>query len=202
MNYFLSGWAVPEIKGYNNYNFLDSTKIVAEYKTIENIARNFDKIFPKNIKTLAAWSMGAIIVLGVLQKIKAEKIILLSPALKFAANDEDLSRLNMLRKNIIQNKETAVKLFFRKCAIPKEASDANYYTTEELLYGLDFLEKTEINPAQIPKNSEIIVISGENDKIISQDLSINVAEKLGAKFVSIPNGSHFFMGNRMFLSLF
>jgi hypothetical protein len=189
MNCFLSGWAVTPKN--LNCEIIDSTKLVSKYKTIENIAQNFDKIFPQNIKTLSAWSMGAIIVLGVLQKIKAEKIILHSPALKFSANDEISKELDKLQKNIVENKETAVKLFSRKCGIPKELVDASYYGVEELSAGLDFLRKTEIKFLEIHRSMKIIVICGENDKIISPNLSFEVAEKLGAEIISIPNGSHF-----------
>ena len=193
MNYFLSGWAVPSsvIKNYSDCIFLDSTKIVAEYKTVENISLNFEKIFPQKIETLAAWSMGAIIALGILEKIKAKKIILHSPAFKFAANNEVLNRLNILRQNIIKNKETAMKLFYRNCGISRDLCNADYYTVQELLSGLDFLENTELNVTQVPENTEVIIVCGENDKIVSSDLSIYVAEKLRVKFISIPNGSHF-----------
>ncbi|MCL1947619.1 MAG: hypothetical protein FWF51_10815 [Chitinivibrionia bacterium] len=191
MNYFFSGWGVSKIKNCDDYIFLDSTKIVAEYKTVENIAQNFEKIFPQKIEILSAWSMGAIIVLGILEKIKAKKIILYSPTLKFAANDEILEQLNNLRQNIVKNKENAMKLFYRKCGISRELYDESYYMVEELLSGLDFLENTELNITQVPENTEFIVVCGENDKIISPDFSINIAEKLGAKLVLIPNGSHY-----------
>jgi esterase/lipase len=194
MNCFLSGWAIPPNINHNNYKdyyFLDSTKIVSEYKTAENIAQNFEKIFPKDTETIAAWSMGTIIVLSVLEKIKAKKIILCSPTMKFAANDEILKRLNMLRQNISQDKQAAINIFSRNCGIPKNLVNASHYTNEELYAGLDFLEKTEINFLQVPINTEFTVIYGENDKIISCDLSIKTAEKLNAKMISIPNGKHF-----------
>ena len=189
MNCFLSGWAV--MPRNLNCKIIDSTKLVSKYKTIENIAQNFDEIFPTNINTFGAWSMGAIIVLGVLQKIKAKKIILCSPALKFAANDEVSKELDKLQKNVIENKETAVKLFSRKCGIPRELINATYYNAEELSAGLDFLKKTEINCLEIFRNVEIVVVCGENDKIIQPNLSLEVAEKIGAKLILLPNGSHF-----------
>jgi hypothetical protein len=189
MNCFFSGWATAPTN--LNYEIIDSTKIVYKYKNIENITRNVDKIFPEEIETLVAWSMGAIIVLGCLPKITAKKIILCSPTLKFCANDSVLEELNKLRENIVKNKETAMKLFFRKCAIPRELIDCTYYTTEELLAGLDFLEKTEIREIIKSKNCEISIICGEADKIISKNLSLKVAEKLGIKPIVIPNGSHF-----------
>jgi alpha/beta superfamily hydrolase len=191
MNYFLSGWAILP-QNLLNCEIIDSTKIVSEYKTIENIAQNFDEIFPKNIEILSAWSMGAIIASGVLEKIKAKKIILCSPALKFVENGDVLEELKKLRENIIQNKETAIKLFARKCGISRDLINTNYYTVKELLAGLDFLENTEIKLAQVSKNSEITVIYGENDKIISPKLSIEVAEKLGVKAIMVDGGGHFF----------
>jgi len=189
MNVFVSGWAV--VPQDINCEIIDSTKIVAEYKTIENISQNFDKIFPQNIETLTAWSMGAIIVLGVLSKIKAKKNILYSPTLKFVENEIVLEELKKLRQNVCENKETAIKLFSRKCGIPKELVDVNYYTTEELLAGLDFLEKTEISKIIKPENCEISVIYGTNDKIISPKSSLEVAEKFGVKPTIILNGNHF-----------
>lgn len=207
MNIYLSGWAVAPIAGIVPQNLsckiIDSTKIVAEYKTIENIKRNFDKIFPKNtadypqIDTLVAWSMGAIIALGVLSKINAKKIILLSPTLKFVENEIVLNELQKLRKNILKNKETAIKLFSRNCGIPRELIDTSYYSTEELSAGLDFLEKTEIHEISNKNNSQISIICGENDKIISTKSSIEVAEKLGIKPSLIPSGSHFFSNNNL-----
>jgi hypothetical protein len=195
MNIFISGWAVAPNWNYSKNlkcEVIDSTKIVAEYKTIENIVQNFDKIFPNNIETLNAWSMGAIIVLGVLPKIRAKKIKLFSPTLKFVENESIWEELKKLRQNISEDKNIALKLFFRKCGIPKELTDTSYYAAEELLIGLDFLEKTEICEIVKPNNYEISVICGENDKIISQKSSFEVAEKLGVKPVVIPNGSHFF----------
>ena len=189
MNCFISGWAFPPPP--TAANSIDITKIVAEYKTIENIALNFDKIFPKEIKTLTTWSMSSIIALGVIDKIQAKKIILYSPAFKFEAIEE----LKMLRQNIIQNKDVALKLFARKCGIPKDLINTSYYTTQELLAGLDFLENTEIKPPQVPPNTKVIVVYGENDKIISPDSSKFVAEKLGVKAVMIENGEHFFQFN-------
>ena len=188
MNCFISGWAFsPPPTAQNS---IDATKIVAEYKTIENIAQNFDKIFPKDIKTLTTWSMGSIITLGVLEKIQAKKIILYSPTFKYKAIEE----LKMLRQNVIQNKETALKLFARKCCIPKDLVDTNYYTTQELLTGLDFLENTEIKSANFSENTKVMVVYGENDKIISPKESIEVAEKLKVKAIKIDGGEHFFQG--------
>jgi len=186
MRCFISGWAFPPPQTATNS--IDSTKIVAEYKTIENIAQNIDKIFPQEIKTLISWSMGSIITLGVMDKIKAKKIILYSPTFKYGAIDE----LQKLRQNIIQNKEVALKLFARKCGIPKDLVNTDYYTEEELLAGLDFLENTEIKHSQIPQNSNINVVYGENDKIISPQQSINVAEKFGVKPIMITGCGHFF----------
>jgi len=188
MNCFLSGWAIaPNHSGApNSLNSLDSTKIVTEYKSVEKIAQNFDKIFPQNIKTLITWSMGSIIALGVLEKLQAKKIILYSPTLKFEAIDE----LQKLRENIILNKETALKLFARKCGISKDLVDVSYYTAKELLAGLDFLENTRINPAQVPENKDVTVVYGENDNIISPHESIEVAERLGVKAVKIAGGGH------------
>lgn len=189
MNLFVSGWAVVPQK--INCEIIDSTKIVAEYKTIENIAQNFDKIFPKEIETLTAWSMGTIIILGVLSKIKAKKIILYSPALKFIENEIVLEELKKLQQNVIENKEIAIKLFSRKCGIPKHLVDVNYYSTEELSAGLDFLEKTEICEITKPKDCEISIIYGENDKIISPKLSVEIAGKLGVKPITIAGGNHY-----------
>jgi esterase/lipase len=189
MNCFLSGWAV--MPQNINCRIIDSNKLAAKYKTIKNIEQNFDKIFPPNIDTLGAWSLGAIIVLGVLPKIRAKKIVLCSPALKFAAKDQILQELNKLRRNIIENKETALNLFFRKCAIPKALRCVNNYTVEELSDGLNFLLDTEINSLEIHRSTEIIVVCGENDKIIPQESSLEVADKLRVKPILIPNGSHF-----------
>jgi alpha/beta superfamily hydrolase len=189
MDCFISGWAVTPTN--LNYEIIDSTKIVSEYKNIENISKNINKIFPEKIQTLVAWSMGAIIVLGCMHKIKAKKIILCSPTLKFVANDYISQDLNRLRQNVVINKETAIKSFYRKCGVPKDSIDLNYYTAEELLAGLDFLEKTEIREIIKPQCCEISIICGENDKIISQNQSIKVAQKLCVKPTVIPNANHF-----------
>jgi esterase/lipase len=197
MNYFLSGWAIAPVN--LNCEIIDSTKLVSKYKSIKNIVQNFDEIFLEDIETLTAWSMGAMIALGCLRKITAKKIILCSPALKFTANDKILEELNKLRQNIVKNKETAIKLFYHNCGFPKNLSNVTYYNTEELLDGLDFLKETEICEIIKPQNCEISIIYGENDKIISQNLSLKVAEKFGVEPIIIPKGNHFDALNHMII---
>jgi len=194
MNCFLTGWASPFP------NSLDTTKLVAEYGTMENILKNAETIFPQNIETLSAWSMGAIIALGILGKVSGVKrVVLISPTLKFCCNDEMTAELKLLKRNIAKNKEAALKPFAKICGVPDEKieSEPCIYSTEELLAGLDFLEKTEISCKDTAclvrdKNApKISIICGENDKIIPLKSSLEVAEKLGVSPIIVPNGSHF-----------
>jgi len=190
MNLFITGWASPLP------NSLDSTKLAAKYKTMENIQQNAEEIFPKNADVIAAWSMGAIITLGILEDnplSQLKRVILISPTLKFCCNNEMAAELKIMKRGIAKNKEAAMKSFAKICGVPDKITESEpcIYSSDELLAGLDFLEETEFRNIIKPKNCEISIICGEKDKIIPLASSLEVAEMLEVKPIIIPNGNHF-----------
>lgn len=182
-----SGWGYPA----DFYNFLK--EYFDEIEIISNNS-NIDKV---KADVVLAWSMGTLKFFFNSEKIESDKIILIAPTFNFISSIRT-SYIKAMLKKIKTNKRELLMDFYK----------INFYYEEnlfeflekyfesgvkqsdmELESGLEFLMNTVIEK-EILLTGKTVVISGENDNVISNKISKKVAEKLNCEFISLKETGH------------
>lgn len=182
-----SGWGYPA----DFYNFL---KEYFDEIEIINIYSNVAKV---KADVILAWSMGTLNLFLNSEKIESDKIILIAPTFNFMSSAHPSYIKAMLRKIKTNKKELLtdfykINFYYEKKLfefLEKYLESGLKQSEMELESGLKFLMNTVIEK-EILFKGKTVVISGENDNVIPNKISKEVADKLNCEFISLKDTGH------------
>ncbi len=209
----IPGWA-SDYRIFNgldlNYNYL---------LPVELDPFNFEKDLialleaePLSKITLFGWSMGGFLASDFASNNpdKVDELILVSIQKKYS-----LELLDDIRLKLKQNKEAFLYKLYFNCFSDDDSEGLNWFKEnllknyldelglESLLRGLDYLAKSQINPASLTSIERIRIFHGEHDKIASYDEALQIKTELSqAEFITLTGIGHTPFLNRKFKEKF
>lgn len=189
------GWGSES--GFYEETFGKEVLIIKTFDTDEIVAEL--KKYKEDSFVFLAWSMGTIKLIEILNIYLEAKAIFISPTLNFKKQSSEKLIKNMI-EGIAEKKEFTLKRFIKrnfsanysyKLYCEKYFESIKKIKKEELLKGLDFLEKTSIENIKLKNVQEHLIIIAGKDKIISEISSIEFSEKIDNKeIIKFENSGH------------
>lgn len=168
-----------------------------------NFAQELEEFLNKNSLgnvSLFGWSMGGFMASDFASRHpeKVEELILVSVQKQY--NHKILEEIKLKLK---ANKKAFLSWLYANCFSEKDKEGANWFrqhllgaytqelSLEELLRGLDYLSRTQIDPASLAGIKRIRIFHGEEDKIAVYDAAHQIKLELShAKLISLPGIGH------------
>lgn len=175
------GWGVPR-KIYDLLDTGDYEKIFIEPGN-EKLAVEISE--QNDCETIIiAWSMGTLSAMKIINDINANKIVLMSPTLKFTNSQPEIVVRKMIR-DIKKDKHQVLKMFSEMNFYSKENFEkyyseyGAYFETDEVKLedGLKYLLTTDNQDILILSEKEPLILTAEYDNIIKPFDSENAALK-------------------------
>ncbi|MFO7728633.1 MAG: hypothetical protein R6X11_09925 [Desulfonatronovibrio sp.] len=168
---FVSGWA-----GYPCLfpDFSKHARFIHPFG--REVDQNLSSILDRTWKTIFAWSLGAHLCLKYLDKLRADRLVLIAPFLDFCQGTPQKKIEEMLR-GLEKNPQATVRWFWKACAVsqpPKPViSDVNM-----LRKGLEFLIHSRVDHKSLNTDLSITLIHGLKDRIVPLSHSEHIRDCL------------------------
>ncbi|MCM8787342.1 MAG: alpha/beta hydrolase [Candidatus Omnitrophica bacterium] len=159
-----------------------------------------DFLYENNFKkiTILGWSLGGFVAAEFASKFSniVSKLILISIQERY-----ELSDLERIKVYIIKNKEAYLYKFYHNCFFDKKSVSffkktllkdyLKEFSSKSLCEGLDYLKVAKINPKDLDKIDDIIIIHGKQDRIVSYQRALSVSKILNkSRFFLLDNTGH------------
>ncbi len=211
--FLIPGWA----SDYRIFNTLDldyNYLLPIEYNPFD-LVRDLSELLNKESIdkiSLFGWSMGGFLAADFASKNidKVDELILLSVQRKFSPE-----LLEDIKLKLQQNKKAFLYKLYLNCFSKEDAEGLNWFKQhllmryieelrlEDLLCGLDYLSRTQINPGSLAAIKKIRIFHGQDDKIASFDEARQIKLELSqAEFICLPETGHALFLNRKFKEKF
>lgn len=181
------GWASCDTL----YDMLDLNEYRKIFIDCENITKlsDLDGKLENDEIIVVGWSLGAMLILQNIEKISAEKIVLISPTLNFLENQPVVVVKKMIKD--LRRDKKMVLANFTKLNFYDEEKYAKYINEfsvdienlnfESLEKGLFYLLEQKIEFVKKINSKNVLIITAEQDKIILPDNS----KKVGKYFENV-----------------
>lgn len=163
---------------------------------------------------LVGWSLGAMAILTLLARgvTQNTEILLLAPTPRFVASDDfpsgvPTSELVALKRLFIRDPKMALAQFFSQLRIDsyddntrqQRMSDALQLDKQELLWGLDFLERTDLRAELTRSDASVAAIYGMRDRVVKPASTLWFAEQLHWPCQGVDSGHDLLSGAAEFV---
>ncbi len=168
---FISGWA-----GYQTLfpAFSKQARFVLPF--IDCSDENLEPVLSSHWKTVFAWSLGAHLCLKNLNRIRADRLVLIAPFLDFCQGTSRERIKDMLR-GLDKNPRTTVRWFWKACSVRQLPGEA-VTDVQNLKKGLEFLIHSRISPESLNREMPVTLIHGRTDRIVPARLSQRIKKCL------------------------
>ncbi len=209
----IPGWAT-DYRIFNaldlNYNYLLPVELYP--LNFERDLRELLNREPIDKISLFGWSMGGFLASDFASKNtdRVDELILVSVQKKFS-----LDLLQDIKLKLKQNKRAFLYKLYFNCFSKEDKEGLSWFKEhllisyigelrlENLLCGLDYLSKTQINPESLAGIKRIRIFHGQDDKIVPLDGAHQIKSELSqAEFICLPGTGHVPFFNRKFKEIF
>ncbi len=209
----IPGWAT-DYRIFNaldlNYNYLLPVELYP--LNFERDLRELLNREPIDKISLFGWSMGGFLASDFASKNtdRVDELILVSVQKKF-----NLDLLQDIKLKLKQNKRAFLYKLYFNCFSKEDKEGLSWFKEhllisyigelrlENLLCGLDYLSKTQINPESLAGIKRIRIFHGQDDKIVPLDGAHQIKSELSqAEFICLPGTGHVPFFNRKFKEIF
>ena len=209
----IPGWAT-DYRIFNaldlNYNYLLPVELYP--LNFERDLRELLNREPIDKISLFGWSMGGFLASDFASKNtdRVDELILVSVQKKFS-----LGLLQDIKLKLKQNKRAFLYKLYFNCFSKEDKEGLSWFKEhllisyigelrlENLLCGLDYLSKTQINPESLAGIKRIRIFHGQDDKIVPLDGAHQIKSELSqAEFICLPGTGHVPFFNRKFKEIF
>lgn len=189
--------------------FIDSNLLVEHLLDGSKLKNDWPKIIPSLLPqnlfsspvTCAGWSLGGLIVLGLIKAKLCNKAILLSPTLSFCTNNSfafglPKQAVMAMRRQLRTNAPEVISAFTKDCGYIGHNS-LSIASKTALNAGLLFLEQCSFDKETLPQ-IPLLTFHGNSDSIIPSRASQQTTKLLGAKSHELAGSHVFFLSNTEF----
>ncbi len=139
---------------------------------IQDADENLEPILSRSWKTVFAWSLGAHLCLKHLNRLRADRLVLIAPFLDFCQGTSAEKIKDMLR-SLDNNPQATVRWFWKACAVkqpPKPPVDQAH----ALKKGLELLIHSRVEQSSLATHLPVTLIHGLADRIVPPATSENI----------------------------
>lgn len=160
---FISGWA-----GYSVL-FPVFSRHCGFILPLIDCSKYLEPIISRSWKTIFAWSLGAHLCLKNLDRLRADRLILIAPFLDFCQGTPR-DRIEEMLRGLDKNPQATVRWFWKACAV-KQPPAPVISDPGILRNGLEFLIHSRVTQESLNTDLPVTIIHGLKDRIVPPEQS-------------------------------